>query len=73
MHYSSPRSTAHVPPSVVQVLSPEPDVPRKNPEPENTSIPAQKSSQLPYPSRMNDEKLKDKNKEQMEKIFQIFN
>ncbi|GJU87830.1 reverse transcriptase domain-containing protein [Tanacetum coccineum] len=56
------RSTAHVQPPVVQVPIPEPDVaPKPNPKPS-----------IPYPSRLNDQKLREKANNQMLKFLQIF-
>ncbi|GJU00426.1 reverse transcriptase domain-containing protein [Tanacetum coccineum] len=63
-------STAHVQPLVVQVLIPEPELaPKPNPKPS-----------VPYPSRLNDQKLRDKAKNQMlnllsnkEKLFELAN
>nr|GEV60753.1 reverse transcriptase domain-containing protein [Tanacetum cinerariifolium] len=52
-------STAHIQPLVT--LIPEPDVPRTLPKPN-----------IPYPSRLNDQKLGEKATNQMEKFFQIF-
>ncbi|GKE09690.1 reverse transcriptase domain-containing protein [Tanacetum coccineum] len=55
-------STAHVQPLVVQVPIPEPDVaPKPNPKPS-----------IPYPSRLNDQKLREKANNQMLKFLQIF-
>ncbi|GKA31908.1 reverse transcriptase domain-containing protein [Tanacetum coccineum] len=55
-------STAHVQPPVVQVPIPEPDVaPKPNPKPS-----------IPYPSRLNDQKLREKANNQMLKFLQIF-
>ncbi|GJX01046.1 reverse transcriptase domain-containing protein [Tanacetum coccineum] len=55
-------STAHVQPPVVQVPIQEPEVaPKSNPKPS-----------IPYPSRHNDQKLRDKANNQMLKILQIF-
>nr|GEU49044.1 reverse transcriptase domain-containing protein [Tanacetum cinerariifolium] len=51
-------STAHIQPSVVPIL--EPDVPKTLPKPN-----------IPYPSRLNDQKLCEKATNQMEKFFQI--
>nr|GEV58746.1 reverse transcriptase domain-containing protein [Tanacetum cinerariifolium] len=53
------RSTAHIQPPVT--LIPEPDVPKTLPKPN-----------IPYPSRLNDQKLREKASNQMEKFFQIF-
>ncbi|GJY35454.1 reverse transcriptase domain-containing protein [Tanacetum coccineum] len=63
-------STAHVQPPVVQVPIPEPDVsPKPNPKPS-----------IPYPSRLNDQKLREKANNQMlnllsnkEKLFELEN
>ncbi|GJT92967.1 hypothetical protein Tco_1081812 [Tanacetum coccineum] len=59
---TSSESTAHVQPLVVQVLIPEPEVaPKPNPKPS-----------IPYPSRLNDQKLREKANNQMLKFLQIF-
>ncbi|GJV16400.1 hypothetical protein Tco_1361723 [Tanacetum coccineum] len=58
---NSQNSTAHIPPSVVPIPIPEPDVPKTLPKPN-----------IPYPSRLNDQKFREKASNQMEKIFQIF-
>nr|GFA10660.1 reverse transcriptase domain-containing protein [Tanacetum cinerariifolium] len=59
---TSSKSTAHVQPPVVQVPIPEPDVASKpNPKPS-----------IPYPSRLNDQKLHEKANNQMMKFLQIF-
>nr|GEU57506.1 reverse transcriptase domain-containing protein [Tanacetum cinerariifolium] len=52
-------STAHIQPSVTQIL--EPDVSKILPKPN-----------IPYPSRLNDQKLSEKATNQMEKFLQIF-
>nr|GEU54552.1 reverse transcriptase domain-containing protein [Tanacetum cinerariifolium] len=52
-------STAHIQPLVVPIL--EPDVPKTLPKPN-----------IPYPSRLNDQKLREKATNQMENFFQIF-
>nr|GEX54531.1 hypothetical protein [Tanacetum cinerariifolium] len=54
-------STTQVQPPVVPILILEPDVPRTQPKPT-----------IPYPSRLNDQKLQEKAINQMEKFFQIF-
>ncbi|GKA63647.1 reverse transcriptase domain-containing protein [Tanacetum coccineum] len=55
-------STAHVQPPVVQDPIPEPEVaPKTNPK-----------SSIPYPSRLNDQKLREKANNQMLKFLQIF-
>ncbi|GJT39325.1 reverse transcriptase domain-containing protein [Tanacetum coccineum] len=53
------RSIAHIQPSVIPI--PEPDVPKTLPKPN-----------IPYPSRLNDQKLHEKASNQMEKFFKIF-
>nr|GFD01303.1 reverse transcriptase domain-containing protein [Tanacetum cinerariifolium] len=60
-HSNSSGSTAQVQPPVVPILIPEPDVLRTQPKPS-----------IPYPSRLNDQKLREKATNQMEKFFQIF-
>nr|GFA84642.1 reverse transcriptase domain-containing protein [Tanacetum cinerariifolium] len=55
------RSTAQVQPPVVPISIPELDVPRTQPKPS-----------IPYPSRLHDQKLREKATNQMEKFFQIF-
>nr|GEX27201.1 reverse transcriptase domain-containing protein [Tanacetum cinerariifolium] len=52
-------STAHIQPLVTPI--PEPDVPKTLPKPN-----------IPYPLRLNDQKLHEKAMNQMEKFFQIF-
>nr|GEZ35311.1 reverse transcriptase domain-containing protein [Tanacetum cinerariifolium] len=52
-------STAHIQPPVVPI--PEPDVPKTLPKPN-----------ISYPSRLNDQKLHEKDTNQMEQFFQIF-
>ncbi|GJY67409.1 reverse transcriptase domain-containing protein [Tanacetum coccineum] len=54
-------STAHIPPPVIPIPISEPDVPKTLPNPN-----------IPYPSRRNNQKSRDKASNQMEKIFQIF-
>nr|GEU86788.1 reverse transcriptase domain-containing protein [Tanacetum cinerariifolium] len=54
-------STAHIQPSVVPTPILETDVPKTQPKPN-----------IPYPSRLNDQKLREKATDQMEKFFQIF-
>ncbi|GJQ92339.1 hypothetical protein Tco_0003478 [Tanacetum coccineum] len=59
---TSLQSTAHVQPTVVQIPIPEPEVaPKPNPKPS-----------IPYPSRLNDQKLREKANNQMLKFLQIF-
>nr|GFB30132.1 reverse transcriptase domain-containing protein [Tanacetum cinerariifolium] len=52
-------STAHIQPPVVPI--PQPDIRKTLPKPN-----------IPYPSRLNDQKLREKATNQMEKFFQIF-
>nr|GEU79815.1 reverse transcriptase domain-containing protein [Tanacetum cinerariifolium] len=52
-------STAHIQPSITPILKP--DVSKTLPKPN-----------IPYPSRLNDQKLREKATNQMEKFFQIF-
>nr|GEV80127.1 reverse transcriptase domain-containing protein [Tanacetum cinerariifolium] len=54
-------STAHVQPPVLPISIPEPDVSRTQLKPN-----------IPYPFRLNDQKLREKATNQMEKFFQIF-
>nr|GEW13390.1 reverse transcriptase domain-containing protein [Tanacetum cinerariifolium] len=54
-------STAHIQPSVVPTPIPKPDVPKTQSKPN-----------IPYPSRLNDHKLREKATKQIEKFFQIF-
>ncbi|GKB61279.1 hypothetical protein Tco_0917465 [Tanacetum coccineum] len=54
-------NTAHIQPLVNPIPIPEPDVPKTLPKPN-----------IPYPSRLNDQKFCEKASNQMEKIFQIF-
>ncbi|GJT99899.1 reverse transcriptase domain-containing protein [Tanacetum coccineum] len=54
-------STAQIPPPVTPIPIPEPDVPKSLPKPH-----------IPYPSRLNQEKSRDKASNQKEKIFQMF-
>ncbi|GKA70574.1 reverse transcriptase domain-containing protein [Tanacetum coccineum] len=54
-------STAHIQPSVIPIPIPEPDVPRTLPKPN-----------IPYPSRLNQEKLNEKSNAQMMKFLEIF-
>nr|GEW09600.1 reverse transcriptase domain-containing protein [Tanacetum cinerariifolium] len=54
-------STAQVQPLVVPISIPEPDVSRTQPKPK-----------IPYPSRLNDQKLHEKATNQIDKFFQIF-
>nr|GFB88697.1 reverse transcriptase domain-containing protein [Tanacetum cinerariifolium] len=60
-HSNCQGSTAQVLPPVVPISILEPDVSRTQPKPT-----------IPYPSRLNDQKLREKVTNQMEKFFQIF-
>nr|GEZ19174.1 reverse transcriptase domain-containing protein [Tanacetum cinerariifolium] len=60
-HSNSSGSTAQVQPPVVPISISEPDVSRTQSKPT-----------IPYPSRLNDQKLREKAINQMEKFFQIF-
>nr|GEU58014.1 reverse transcriptase domain-containing protein [Tanacetum cinerariifolium] len=60
-HSNSLGSTAQVQPSVVPILILESDVPR-----------TRSKHTVPYPSRINDQKLREKATNQIEKFFQIF-
>nr|GEU91098.1 reverse transcriptase domain-containing protein [Tanacetum cinerariifolium] len=60
-HSNSSGSTAQVQPPVVPISIPKPDVPRTQTKPT-----------IMYPSRLNDQKLRGKATNQMEKFFQIF-
>nr|GEY11480.1 hypothetical protein [Tanacetum cinerariifolium] len=60
-HSNCQGSTAQVQPLVVPISIPEPNLPRTQPKPT-----------IPYPSRLNDQKLREKATNQMEKFFQIF-
>ncbi|GKA23893.1 hypothetical protein Tco_0709926 [Tanacetum coccineum] len=68
-------STAQIPPPVIPISIPEPDVPKTFPK--TTPIPepdvpkSLPKLNIPYPSRRNDQKSRDKASNQMEKIFQI--
>nr|GEX34944.1 uncharacterized protein [Tanacetum cinerariifolium] len=60
-HSNCQGRTAHIQPPVVPISISEPDVSRTQPKPN-----------IPYPSRLNDHKLREKATNQMEKFFQIF-
>nr|GFC49953.1 reverse transcriptase domain-containing protein [Tanacetum cinerariifolium] len=60
-HSNCQGSTAQVQPLVVPISIPKPDIPKTQPKPT-----------IPYPSRPNDQKLREKATNQMEKFFQIF-
>nr|GEV05036.1 reverse transcriptase domain-containing protein [Tanacetum cinerariifolium] len=60
-HSNCQGSTTHIQPLVVPILIPKLDVPTTQPKPN-----------IPYPSRLNDQKIREKAMNQMEKFFQIF-
>nr|GEY93177.1 reverse transcriptase domain-containing protein [Tanacetum cinerariifolium] len=60
-HSNCQGSNAHIQPPVVPISIPESDVSRTQPKPI-----------ISYPSRLNDQKLREKVTNQMEKFFQIF-
>nr|GFC81198.1 reverse transcriptase domain-containing protein [Tanacetum cinerariifolium] len=60
-HSNCQGSTAHIQPLVVPISIPEPDV-----------LKTQHKPNIPYPSRLNDQKLREKAMNQIEKFFQIF-
>ncbi|GKE71497.1 hypothetical protein Tco_1529569 [Tanacetum coccineum] len=69
-------STAQIPPPITPISIPEPDVPKTLPK--TTPIPETDVSKslpklnIPYPSRLNQEKFREKASYQKEKIFQMF-
>ncbi|GKF11505.1 reverse transcriptase domain-containing protein, partial [Tanacetum coccineum] len=69
-------STTQILPPVIPIFIPEPDVPKTLPK--TTPIPKPDvpknlpKPNIPYPSRRDDQKSRDKASNQMEKIFQIF-
>ncbi|GJS45415.1 reverse transcriptase domain-containing protein [Tanacetum coccineum] len=69
-------STAQIPPPVIPISIPEPDVPKSLPKttpiPESDIPKSLPKPNIPYPSRRDDQKSRDKASNQMEKIFQIF-
>ncbi|GJR61809.1 reverse transcriptase domain-containing protein [Tanacetum coccineum] len=69
-------STAQIPPPVIPISIPEPDVPttlpKTTPIPESDIPKNLPKPNIPYPSRRDDQKSHDKASNQMEKIFQIF-
>ncbi|GJU89298.1 reverse transcriptase domain-containing protein [Tanacetum coccineum] len=69
-------STAQIPPSVIPISISEPDVlktlPKTTPIPESDIPKSLPKPNIPYPSRRDDQKSRDKASNQMEKIFQIF-
>ncbi|GKC13780.1 reverse transcriptase domain-containing protein [Tanacetum coccineum] len=69
-------STTQIPPSVIPISIPEPDVPKTLPKTTPILEPDVPKSlpkpNIPYSSRRDDQKSRDKASNQMEKIFQIF-
>ncbi|GJU10021.1 reverse transcriptase domain-containing protein [Tanacetum coccineum] len=67
-------STAQIPPPVIPISIPEPDVPKTLPKtiPESDISKSLPKPNIPYPSRRDDQKSRDKALNQMEKIFQNF-
>ncbi|GKC56183.1 reverse transcriptase domain-containing protein, partial [Tanacetum coccineum] len=69
-------STAQILPTVIPISIPEPDVPKTLPKTTpilESDIPKSlPKPNIPYPSRRDDQKSRDKASNQMEKIFQIF-
>ncbi|GJW32813.1 retrovirus-related pol polyprotein from transposon TNT 1-94 [Tanacetum coccineum] len=67
-------STAQIPPPVIPISILEPDVPKTLPKtiPESDILKSLPKPNIPYPSRRDDQKSRDKALNQMEKIFQIF-
>ncbi|GKC26924.1 reverse transcriptase domain-containing protein [Tanacetum coccineum] len=69
-------STAQIPPPVIPISILEPDVPKTLlktiPIPESDIPKNLPKPNIPYPSRHDDQKSRDKASNQMEKIFQIF-
>ncbi|GJV97736.1 hypothetical protein Tco_1549313 [Tanacetum coccineum] len=65
-----------IPPSVIPVFISEPDIlktlPKTTPIPESDIPKSLPKPNIPYPSRRDDQKSRDKALNQMEKIFQIF-
>ncbi|GJX14004.1 reverse transcriptase domain-containing protein [Tanacetum coccineum] len=69
-------STAQIPPPVIPISIPKPDVPKTLPKttpiPESDIPKRLPKPNITYPSRRDDQKSRDKASNQMEKIFQIF-
>ncbi|GJW37033.1 reverse transcriptase domain-containing protein [Tanacetum coccineum] len=69
-------STAEIPPPVIPISVPKPDVsttlPKTIPIPESDIPKNLPKPNIPYPSRRDNQKSRDKALNQMEKIFQIF-
>ncbi|GJV15726.1 reverse transcriptase domain-containing protein [Tanacetum coccineum] len=69
-------STAQIPPPVTPIYILEPNIPKSLPKttpiPESDVPKSLPKPNIPYPSRRDDQKSRDKASNQMEKIFQIF-
>ncbi|GJS34516.1 reverse transcriptase domain-containing protein, partial [Tanacetum coccineum] len=69
-------STAQIPPPVIPISIPEPKIlktlPKTTPILEYDILKTLPKPNIPYPSRRDDQKSRDKASNQMEKIFQIF-
>ncbi|GJT82724.1 hypothetical protein Tco_1057066 [Tanacetum coccineum] len=69
-------STAQIPPPVIPISIPEPDVPKTLPKttyiPEPDVPKSLPKPNIPYPSHRDDQKSREKASNQIEKIFQIF-
>ncbi|GJZ35668.1 reverse transcriptase domain-containing protein [Tanacetum coccineum] len=69
-------STAQIPPLVIPISIPKPDIlkslPKTTPFPEPDVPKSLPKPHIPYPSRLNQEKSRDKASNQKEKIFQMF-
>ncbi|GJX20052.1 reverse transcriptase domain-containing protein [Tanacetum coccineum] len=69
-------STAQIPPLIIPISIPEPDVPKTFPIttliPESDIPKSLPKPNIPYPSRHDDQKSRDKASNQIKKIFQIF-
>ncbi|GKG45776.1 hypothetical protein Tco_0498222, partial [Tanacetum coccineum] len=69
-------STAQIPPLIIPISISKPDVPKTLPKTTpilETDIPKNlPKPNIPYPSRRDNQKSRDKASTQMEKIFQIF-
>ncbi|GKF46281.1 hypothetical protein Tco_0136083, partial [Tanacetum coccineum] len=69
-------SIAQIPPPIIPISIPEPDVltnfPKTTLIPESDIPKSLPKTNIPYPSRRDDQKSRDKASNQMEKVFQIF-
>ncbi|GJW48639.1 reverse transcriptase domain-containing protein [Tanacetum coccineum] len=67
-------STAQIPPPVIPISEPNvpKTLPKTTPIPESDILKNLPKPNIPYPSRRDDQKSRDKASNQMEKIFQIF-